>query len=260
MNSRNIKANIRRKFNEWVDSIEDSKVQELVKQNSIVTGGAIHSLLMGEKVSDYDIYFTNLETTVKVAEYYSKRIKSEQVVRVAIGPEKVPYPGKEVQDWRALEKSKYRVWLMIQSSGIAGEKETEGYQYFENILNPENVDVERFVEELVGKIEPKDKERNYEPAFASSNAISLKGGIQLVLRFYGNIREIHENFDFQHCKNHWHSADGSLFLNRESMECSINKQLVYTGSKYPLASMFRIRKFMAKGWGLYCASRRPRSE
>jgi hypothetical protein len=30
----------------------------------------------------------------------------------------------------------------------------------------------------------------------------------------------------------------------------LDKQLVYTGSRYPLASLFRLRKFHKRGW--YC--------
>jgi hypothetical protein len=115
------------------------------------------------------------------------------------------------------------------------------------ISDPNNVDVEKFVEELSGKIEH-DKKETYQPVFSSSNAISLSGKIQIITRFYGPIEKIHKNFDFQHCKNWWRSSDGYLELDKEALLCTLNKQLIYKGSNYPLASMFRIRKFMQKGW------------
>jgi len=248
MNSRNIKANLRKKHNEWLESIEDKEVKELAKKNSIITGGAITSLLLGDKPSDYDIYFLNFETTVKVAEYYAKRIKSNEKVYVGIGPNKYLYPGEKGQDWANLELAKNRVWLVVKSSGIAGSDETEGYAYFETIANPENVDIENYVDELVGKLEKEDGKKLYQPVFCSSNAISLSGKIQIILRFWGDVEEIHQNFDFIHCTNYWTSNTGYLHLTKESLEATINKQLIYKGSKYPLASMFRIRKFMQKGW------------
>lgn len=248
MNRRNIKANLRKKFNDWVESIEDPSVQNLVKEHSIITGGAITSLLLGDKPTDYDIYFDNLETTVKVANYYSKKIKSSQPIYVALGPEKHIYPGERGQKWKDLELSGYRVWLVVKSAGIAGEEIDSGYQYFETIPDPNNVDVEHYVEQLSGKLEIEDSKKKYQPVFSSSNAISLTNKIQVIIRFYGPATEIHKNFDFIHCKNWWHSNSGELYLNRDALEAIINKQLVYEGSQYPLASMFRIRKFLNKGW------------
>lgn len=255
MNRRNIKSNISKKFNEWVASIQDTELQKRVKEHSWVTGGAITSLLMGDKPSDYDIYFDDFTTTVLVTQYYAKRIKSSVPVYVAVGEFKHIIPNTANEDYiqnvfvdlALVEQKTPRIWLVIKSAGIAGEKEAEDYQYFETIANPENVDVEKYIEELTGKIE-KDGKELYQPVFSSSNAISLSGRIQLIVRFYGSIEKIHENFDFQHCKNWWRSSDGYLHLDTEALECTINKQLVYKGSHYPLASMFRIRKFMQKGW------------
>ena len=247
MNSRNIKSNLSKKFNEWADSIQDEKVRELVRVHSIITGGAITSLLLGEKPSDYDIYFDNFETTVKVANYYAQKIKSAQKVHVGIGDRKFIYGDDSGQDWETLSLGKHRVWLVIQSVGVAGEQEVEGYRYFETIADPENVNVEQYVEELTGRLEKEGKDP-YQPIFSSSNAITLSNRIQVIIRFYGPPEEIHKNFDFEHCKNWWRSKDGHLELTLKALECTLNKQLVYSGSKYPLASMFRLRKFLSKDW------------
>ena len=65
------------KFDRWVDTIEDKVVQDLVEKNTIITGGCITSMLLDEEVNDYDIYFSNKETVVAVAEYYTKLYKKE---------------------------------------------------------------------------------------------------------------------------------------------------------------------------------------
>lgn len=252
MNRRDIKSNISRKFNEWVSSITDKDLQEQIKRHSYVTGGSITSLLIGEKPSDYDIYFDNFTTAVRVTEYYSKMIKSDQEIYVALGKYKQRLSrdldlGRFFVNYAADFKEIPRIKLMIKSVGIAGEIPEQNYEYFEQIKDPENVNVETFIDELVGKIR-KEGDEKYQPIFSSSNAISLSGGIQLITRFYGEISYIHKNFDFEHCKNYWRSDDGYLDLTTKALECTINKQLVYSGSNYPLASMFRIRKFLKKGW------------
>ena len=42
--------------------------------------------------------------------------------------------------------------------------------------------------------------------------------------------------------------NGSWVLPQESLEAMLSKSLIYKGSLYPLASMFRCRKFIARGW------------
>jgi hypothetical protein len=249
MNSRNIKAHLQKKFNEWVESIEDKNLRKTVKEHSMISGGAITSLLLGEKPSDYDIYFDDFKTTYEVVSYYSKRIKSSVPIYVAVGDKHNITKYEHLQHIPTDATNSPRIMLVMRSSGIAGEEPVEGYQYFETIGNPENVDVEQYIEELTGKIEKdKDDKNKYQPIFATSNSITLSNQIQLIIRFYGSRSKIHENFDFEHCKNVWYSKDGSLLLTKEALETTINKQLIYSGSNYPLASMFRIRKFLSKGW------------
>lgn len=266
MNSRNIKANIHRKFNEWVESIQDTEVRELVKKNSVISGGAIVSLLLGDKPSDFDVYFTNLETTVKVASYYLNKlvetgklnkgdVKGQKAaVFIKIGDFfKAPIHDVNKIDYKDLEAKEHhpRVRFFVQSKGVISEDSVEDYQYFEQITDPQNVDVDNFVDAITQAIEQEKPSKDrppYRPVFCSTNAITLSDRIQIILRFYGQPDEIHNNFDFVHTKNYWVSETNYLHLKTKSLEAVINKQLVYEGSLYPLASMFRIRKFMSKGW------------
>lgn len=84
--------------------------------------------------------------------------------------------------------------------------------------------------------------------FLSSNAITLSGKIQIILRFYGDPVSIHDNYDFVHCMNYWLSNTNELVLRPKSLEALLSKTLVYNGSRYPVASIFRIRKFINRGW------------
>lgn len=78
MKVKTIKATLRQKIDEWIKTIDDDQVKELVKKNTLVTGGCIASMLLREPVNDYDIYFRNKETVIAVATYYVKKFAKEQ--------------------------------------------------------------------------------------------------------------------------------------------------------------------------------------
>lgn len=212
MRRKTIVRKLRQKFDDWVESILDPEVREMVKKNSIITGGCIPSMLMGEDVNDYDIYFTDRETTLAVARYYTDKFNSgfDQPIRVLDG----------VHDINAIP-DKDRIYLFIQSVGIA--------RYTKS-----NVDTKNKVK--------------YLPNIITCNAITLHDDIQLITRFYGSPEEIHENFDFAHCRCYWESKNDNLVLPSESLECILSKQLIYRGSKYPLSSVIRTRKFITRDW------------
>lgn len=92
------------------------------------------------------------------------------------------------------------------------------------------------------------KDEKFTPIIITSNAITLSDKIQLVIRFYGEPRNIHKNYDFVHCTNYWDIQDKKVVVSIESLESIITKQLHYAGSLYPVCSMFRIRKFIKRGW------------
>ena len=73
MLQKNVKHKIKKKFYDFLDSIDNDKIKDLIEENSIITGGAISSLILDEKINDYDLYFTNQSTVQKVAKYYLKK-------------------------------------------------------------------------------------------------------------------------------------------------------------------------------------------
>ena len=213
MNRKAIKSILAKTHRNFVESIKDDVVKELINKNSIITGGAIVSLLTGEEVNDYDYYFTNKETCLAVANYYAKQFNDT-------------HKGKNQVDVRDDEFG--RITCFISSSGEAGEVEDA-----ENTTPDES-----------------NEEDSYKAIYFTSNAITLKGKIQLVIRFYGDPAEIHKNYDFVHCTNYWLSSDKDLHLNIGALEAILTKELLYQGSKYPLCSIIRTRKFIQRGWSI----------
>lgn len=125
--------------------------------------------------------------------------------------------------------SKDRDRVKIYNFGDWGAKEVKS----------DKIDSQEFDDEEEGK---------YEVKFISANAITLSDKIQLVVRFFGEAEEIHKNFDFVHATGVWDSETNKLTTSTEQLESLINKSLIYKGSLYPLASIFRARKFIYRGW------------
>jgi hypothetical protein len=95
----------------------------------------------------------------------------------------------------------------------------------------------------------KDKEKKpYRPVFLTDNAVSLANRVQLITRFYGEPEEIHKNFDFVHAMAWYDYKKDHLELPADTMQALLTKTLIYKGSLYPIASLFRIRKFLNRGF------------
>ena len=137
MKEKLIRLVLQKKFNNWVESIEDVDVRQSAKMFSFISGGAITSLLLGEKINDYDIYMTNKETVVAVLNYYLEKFKLRQ--RAA---------GKELPEGTKVEETNGRVGIMVPSRGVIGEEESEvDYQFFETIEG--DLESLQFIEDVV---------------------------------------------------------------------------------------------------------------
>jgi hypothetical protein len=247
MKAKTIKKVIKAKIEDWLSSIEDETVRALASRNTIVTGGCIASMLLKEPVNDFDLYFTNKETTLAVAKYYVSRFSSKNKAGIP-----VPITVDERDD---------RVRIVVKSSGIASEDGTDTpYEYFESRPDDEGGeyvgevlgdagDIEEALEETTdAALAIDDGKPKYRPVFLSTNAITLGHKVQIVLRFYGSADTIHENYDYVHCTNYWTSKDDELVLRQPALESLLARELRYVGSKYPICSVIRLRKFIKRGW------------
>lgn len=267
MNSKNIKKHMNAKMRDWLNSITDEEVRKAIKENTIVTGGAMVSLLTGESVHDYDVYFRTKEACITVAKYYTElwnknhpndRVASLKVednkteTKKVIKDASLPFSEENSEEISVVIPGRVKVW--IQSEGIAEEEKP---QQETSVTVPENdlpfpptEDKEKTDEEVaIEKDEETSEEKpKYRPVFLSSNAITLSDKIQVVTRFYGEIEDIHKNYDFAHCTCSWTSWDNEVQLPTKALECIINKELYYVGSKYPLCSIIRTRKYLERGY------------
>lgn len=237
-----IKKQLTEKIEDWLESIEDEHAQQLARENTIVTGGSITSMLLGEQVNDYDIYFRTKETTKAVAEYYIRKFNDKHALAVAPSTTSyTPEVREETLD-NIRGEAEERVTIFLKSAGVAAEDQGE-YSYFET-LGPE--EAEKFAASLA---ETADESRpKYRPVFLSQNAITLSDKVQLVIRFYGEPESIHDNYDFIHATCYWDHFKNQLELPAEALEALLSRTLIYRGSLYPVASVFRTKKFLERGW------------
>ena len=259
MNSKNIKKHLNAKLNNWLASIEDDNVKKILRENVIITGGALVSLLTGEKVHDYDVYLRTNEACKAVAEYYvqqwNKTHEDSQISLRVVPPETIQVPTYEDGIRKTDENGQpafhsvvtpERIKVFVQSAGVVEEKpvETEVDAPFPPIEEVEKTDEDKATEEAAEETgKPK-----YRLVFMSSNAITLSDKIQIVVRFYGEVEVIHKNYDFAHCTCSWTSWNNEVQLPEKALECIINKELYYIGSKYPLCSIIRTRKYLERGY------------
>ena len=234
-----------RHFDNWLETIDDASVKELVRKNTIMTGGALVTLITENRVNDFDFYFRNRETALAVANYYVAKFTANPPTRFRNNSDKT------VAIY--VEDTPERVKIVVKSAGVATESPDEAYSYFEGDPDPEAA--QKFLDNAIkvnGDAQPKDTEGKdrpkFRPVFLTANAITLSDETQIVIRFWGEPDEIHENYDFVHCTLAWTSWERRVRTNADALECILTKELRYIGSRYPLCSMFRVRKFIERGW------------
>lgn len=255
MKTSTIKKLLRNRIDNWLATVTDTVLVERLKRDTIVSGGAIASALAGEKINDYDLYFKTYGTALAVANYYVDKFNASNADKVAPNGRSCNPAVKCEPRVNSKGISEERIIIYMKSSGVAGENQSS-YSYFEN--QPE-AKAEDFIDSLKGASELEAAEEvaaevknkklpSYRPLFMSENAITLSDKIQLVIRFHGEPGEIHENYDYAHAMCYYAYDNDFMSCPAEALECILSKTLIYKGSLYPVASVFRLRKFLERGW------------
>jgi len=217
-----IRKVISKKVQDWLSSLP-KELAEQVSPDVIVTGGCITSMLMGVPINDFDLYLKTQSSALALAKHYAS-LMPDTCIEVMI---------RDVENIKGQIES--RVVNFIPSAGVTGKNPDE----------PDEADQWLDKDESASEPEPKKK---YYPQFISQNAITLSGSIQVITRFHGEVDEIHKNFDFVHATCCYDNGTGELTLPPKALESMLTKDLKYTGSLYPIASIFRAKKFIERGW------------
>lgn len=242
MKIKTISKTLDKKISEWLLSITDEQLRARVKSDLIVTGGSIASMLLKEEVNDYDIYFKTKQTCFDIANYYVSKILT--VYKNKISDSKI-----EVVDSKNIPYKEY----------AEDSEDSCKWNFFKRGLERSDEDRVKIYIPHIGYWRRSDDvpdenqdELNYEPVYLSENAISLSNDIQLVVRFFGDVEQIHTNYDFVHATNyfHYHDDKPKLVCNIQALQSLLTKELIYIGSKYPLTSVIRTKKFILRGYSI----------
>jgi hypothetical protein len=190
--------------------------KKLLENSIIVSGGCITSMFLNEEVHDYDIYFTNNDIVNYIIQYYLHVFNKHNNTDYKWSSEfKFIYKQRDNIDF---DSDNFLNCIEIIDACSAKN------------INPEASD--------------------YIPICITPNAISLTHGIQLITRFTGQPEKILSNFDFIHTNNYYLYGTNQLVTNHKAIESILTRQLIYNGSKYPICSMIRTRKFIKRGWNI----------
>ena len=249
-------------------------IKQVLLKNSIVTGGCIASMLLKEKVNDYDIYFDSLPALVAVMQYFGSKTGAQYLVAFEAG---TTFPQEGLLRFIA-SRSANTSKAIEEVTGVVPEEDDYDasseeiplppsdsdtwyalYGDINMLRNYPNVKYISLFYKSRGFWSASDEDKNEKDGlthtvkFASANAVTLSEKVQLVFRFFGPAAEIHKNYDFVHATNYWTYNEG-LVTNTEALEAILARELIYKGSRFPLASIFRTRKFIQRGWTLHIAN------
>ncbi len=204
MSRRHVKRVLSKVLTKWISTIDDKSLRSVVIRDVYIAGGAVNSIMTGDKINDYDIYFKTRETLKKILNYYLGACESVNLTHC----ESVKGLKLQSVKGRSLKLSGY--------------------------LNFDEDEIETA----------------YKPKFVSENALTLTNKMQIILKFCGMPENVITYFDFEHAKCFYSFNTNYTKFSPEALESMLTKQLIYTGSKYPLASLFRMRKFLRRDWNI----------
>lgn len=220
MKAKTIEKILVAKVEEWLNTIKDEHVRNLAKKDTIVTGGSIASMLLNEKVNDFDIYFRTRATAFAVANYYAQG----HPVKARFGN------SSEQVELEFQDENYYSV--TGDGSLMAEQDEPEVNSMFA----------------AIGQAKEGAEPGEYKALFFTNNAITLSDHLQLVLRFTGEPHQLHKNYDYVHATNYYDNHTQRLTLLPAALESLLTRELRYIGSLYPVTSVIRSKKFIKRGW------------
>lgn len=257
----------------WIKSIDDEAVRKLVQDNTIITGGAIASMLLGEEPNDFDVYLKTPEAAFAIAQYYVAKLRANPPAafakvkdNVIVLMEPAIPEGEEVTRIGGFAglatkgPQPARIRIVVGRKILRGEQIQQTHEDYAlsagEVTDPtEPATYEGNTEALDGHSAEsvadkadETKHGKYRVLFVTANAITLSDKIQIVLRFQGGVEDIHANYDYVHCTQAFTAWDKQLHWRTEALLAIAAKELQYQGSRYPIASAIRTRKFLTRGW------------
>jgi hypothetical protein len=229
------------KISKWISHLP-KELKSAVRRDVILCGGAIASMKMNTKVNDYDLYFRTKSTAIAVLRYYIDQLSNVNKPAITVVERVVTNIDGESED---------RIYARIVSDGIYKADSSQEIRFFKPDKKDKPVDmIDPITMEKMSAVPERKKKSGPEVKVITDNAVTLTDGIQLITRFVGEPSQIMKNFDFAHAACSYDYANDILDIPVIALNAMLDMRLVYTGSLYPVASVFRTRKFISRGFSV----------
>lgn len=144
-------------------------------------------------------------------------------------------------------------WMFLSGGAIPsliqGEEPKDWDVYFMNQKTQVEV-FDMFIADNADEIAVVDEKYREVPGsdgkMITENAMTLKNGIQFIIKHTGTPDEVRETFDFVHCKPYYHFGKDQLFISREQFDLCLAKKLK-CNNPFTL-TMHREEKFKERGY------------
>ncbi len=220
-------------------SIFPDKIAVDIAKSAYLTGGALVSLKTKDKgihpddaINDYDIYFDDKSVLLSVVRYMVDKFH---------------------KNWRRNKRYKD-----VHSGFALKFRNIYDVEFSEtDYLADDNNDIflkmdipQKMLELMSHKYTRKEAiDENDIFNYVTRHSFNL-GEYQIITRFTGTPDVVHSFFDFEHAKGVYYFNTGAVNFPLKTIESILDKRLIYNGSKYPLASIFRSIKFIKRGWNI----------
>lgn len=238
---RSIKTNLQNACLDFLAPVRehDPTLYEACYKNIMICGGSIASMYLGERPRDYDFYFKDFGVLRALLTFYLEWIKYEYDFN-HLGEQMPMIKQESFTNIKGIEE--LRLVLYIKSSGFLDLNEMQCNEAFRERRKEGK-------EYLFYSGKVLDRYWDQSPKILTGNAITSNSGkYQLIFRFYGTPEDIFKNFDFRHAMASYELHGDKLNIDITTLETIISKTLIYQGSLYPIATLFRVRKFLKRGW------------
>lgn len=189
------------------------EIREKIRGKFFLAGGTLSSILTNEEVNDYDIYFTEYEAL----DAYMKAIAKKY--------DDITWKPRYV--YRNSNNKNGEVTITTTVMDVSDDLYLQGVS---NDPNYSSCD---------------------DSIFISENAVTFENKFQVIFRFIGEPEVITEQFDFDHCCAYIkHECNKGLVVPNHTIKSLMTKELKVRGTKYPIDTIHRSRKYIERGYTL----------
>lgn len=221
-------------------SSERNELKKLLQERTIIAGGAVVSLITGRKVNDLDLYFKTREDSEAYVRLHNKLSGYKIGLQLNTYTQSYDICGIEIHNDKVEDIA---IWYDYNTALPENNEDTKKeYLKTSNIFRPSDT---AFVKDKLGDAVIES---------ITEAAISLKCGLQIILKVNGEVAELNgfekiiDFFDFEHVQMSWDPGTDKLDLPMSSLVALAARNLYYSPTPFPVSALFRVRKYLVRDY------------